>query len=51
MTTEMTTGTLMTELIVMTFPQVTKVLEMMAMTGAAAMAMLAQVLRSSAVGS
>jgi hypothetical protein len=51
--TKMTTtmGTLMTEPIVMTAPPVTTPLEMMAATGAAATAMSAQVLQSSAVGS
>jgi hypothetical protein len=48
---EMTAGTLMTEPIVMTAPPVTTALEMMAAMGAAAMAMSAQVLRSSVVGS
>jgi hypothetical protein len=50
-TMEMTAGTPMTEPIVMTAPPVTTALEMMAAMGAAAMAMSAQVLRSSVVGS
>jgi hypothetical protein len=46
---EKTAGTLTMEPIVMTAPPVTTALEMMAATGAAVMAMLAQVLRSSVV--
>jgi hypothetical protein len=51
MTTETTAGTPMTESIVMTAPPVMTALEMRAVTGAAATAMSAQVLRSSVVGS
>jgi hypothetical protein len=47
----MTAGTLTMEPIVMTTLLVMRVLEMMAVMGAAATAMSAQVLRSSAVGS
>jgi hypothetical protein len=50
-TTTTTVETLMTEPIVMMAPPVTMPLEMVAATGAAAMAMSAQVLQSSAVGS
>jgi hypothetical protein len=50
MTMETMTGTPMTEPIVMMALLVMTVLEMMAATGAAATAMLAQVLQSSAVG-
>jgi hypothetical protein len=50
--TKMTTaGTPMTESIVMTAPPVMMALEMSTVTGAAATAMSAQVLRSSVVGS
>jgi hypothetical protein len=48
---EMTVGTPMMELIVMMALSVTTALEMMAVTGATAMAMSVQVLRSSVVGS
>jgi hypothetical protein len=50
-TTETMAGTPKTEPIVMMAPPVKTVLEMMAATGAVAMAMSAQVLRSSVVGS
>jgi hypothetical protein len=50
-TTETTAETLTTESIVMIAPLVMTALEMMAATGEVAMAMSAQVLRSSAVGS
>jgi hypothetical protein len=48
---EMTAGTPTMEPIVMMAPPVMTALEMMAVTGAVAMVMLAQVLRSSVVGS
>jgi hypothetical protein len=51
MKTEMTTGTPMTEPIVMMAPPMTTALEMMAAMGAAVTAMSAQVLRSNVVGS
>jgi hypothetical protein len=51
MKTEMTAGTPTTEPIVMMAPPMTTALEMMAATGAAVMAMSAQVLRSNVVGS
>jgi hypothetical protein len=50
-TMETTVGTPMTEPIVMMAPPVTTALEMMAVMGAAATVMSAQVLRSSAIDS
>jgi hypothetical protein len=51
MVTETTVGTRTIESIVMTAPPVTTALEMMAATGVAVMAMSAQVLQPSDVGS